>query len=65
MKFFPLVWVYCTCAVIPSVGSLYGYRIDMTRPTTARLLAMEAYDVKPGQYGYLLTGQYLFIYLFI
>ena len=36
----------------------------MTRPTTARLLATKARDVKPGQYGYLWTGQYHFLFIF-
>ena len=36
----------------------------MTRPTTALLLATNARDVKPGQYGYLWTGQYHFIFIF-
>ena len=38
----------------------------MTRPTmmtTARLLAMKAFDVKPGQYGYLWTGQYHVLFI--
>ena len=52
-QFFQLVWVYCLCAVIRSVG----YTVEMTRPTTARLLAMKACDVNPGLYSYLLTGQ--------
>ena len=42
----------------------YGDRVEMTRPTTARLLATKARDVKPGQYGYLWTGQYHFLFIF-
>ena len=60
IKFFR---VYCTCAVILSV-SLYGYRVAMTRPTTARLLATKTCYVKPGQYSYLWTGQYHFLFIF-
>ena len=39
----------------------------MTRPgpTTALLLATKARDVKPGQYGYLWTGQYISLSLHI
>ena len=36
----------------------------MTRPITARLLAMKAHDVNPGQYGYLWTGQYHLLFIF-
>ena len=56
----------CTCPVILSGKSLYGYRdwVEMTRPTTARLLAMKSRDVKPGQYGYFWTGQYHFLFIF-